>query len=254
MHYGGDDIHFDPGSSCLNILDAGADEPRLAVADDLVRLVQLTETLPQFAAQSTALVCDDAPEEIGDIYRLLLVLWYSAKPVVTGAFSAETLRVMIDLLVAESGSREASAAASARGVRCLPVASAELGRIWRAEPGGSRAVLDGTPDGAVALDVVLDGTPDGAVALDVVLDGTPDGPWPSTSSSVAFILKVDIGFPFWPGCASSPAACGAQDAPDHGRGKGSLRPLRCRLDDTGTDGGASGALDRPDGEDAHDEG
>ena len=107
VHYGGDDIQFDPGSSCLNILDAGADEPRLAVADDLVRLVQLTETLPQFAAQSTALVCDDAPEEIGDIYRLLLVLWYSAKPVITGAFSAETLRVMIDLLAAESGSREA---------------------------------------------------------------------------------------------------------------------------------------------------
>jgi len=107
VHYGGDDIHFDPGSSCLNILDAGAEEPRLAVADDLVRLVQLTETLPQFAAQSTALVCDDAPQEIGDIYRLLLVLWYSAKPVVTGAFSAEALRVMIDLLAAESGGKEA---------------------------------------------------------------------------------------------------------------------------------------------------
>jgi len=107
VHYGGDEVHFDPGSSCLNILDAGAEEPRLAQAADLVRLVQLTETLPQFAAQSTALVCDDAPEEIGDIYRLLLVLWYSQKPVVTGAFSAETLRVMLDLLRAESGGQEA---------------------------------------------------------------------------------------------------------------------------------------------------
>ena len=107
VHYGGDEVHFDPGSSCLNILDAGAEEPRLAVADDLVRLVQLTETLPQFAAQSTALVCDDAPKEVGDIYRLLLVLWYSSKPVVTGAFSAETLRVMLDLLRAESGSQAA---------------------------------------------------------------------------------------------------------------------------------------------------
>ena len=107
VHYGGDDLHFDPGSSCLNILDADAQEPRLAVAEDLVRLVQVTEMLPQFAAQSTALVCDDAPEEIGDIYRLLLVLWHSAKPVVTGAFSAETLRVMIDLLAAEAGGREA---------------------------------------------------------------------------------------------------------------------------------------------------
>jgi trimethylamine---corrinoid protein Co-methyltransferase len=106
LHYGGDAIHFDPGSSCLNILDADAEEPRLALADDLARLVQVTETLPQFAAQSTALVVDDVPEEIGDIYRLLLVLWYSAKPVVTGGFSAETLRVMLDLLAAESGSRD----------------------------------------------------------------------------------------------------------------------------------------------------
>jgi len=107
VQYGGDEVHFDPGSSCLNILDADAEEPRLAQANDLVRLVQLTETLPQFAAQSTALTCDDAPKEIGDIYRLLLVLWYSQKPVVTGAFSAETLRVMLDLLRAESGGQEA---------------------------------------------------------------------------------------------------------------------------------------------------
>jgi len=107
VHYGGDEVHFDPGSSCLNILDADAEEPRLAQANDLVRLVQLTETLPQFAAQSTAMTCDDAPKEVGDIYRLLLVLWYSSKPVVTGAFSAETLRVMLDLLRAESGGQEA---------------------------------------------------------------------------------------------------------------------------------------------------
>jgi len=105
--YGGDEVHFDPGSSCLNILDADAEEPRLAQANDLVRLVQLTETLPQFAAQSTAMTCDDAPKEVGDIYRLLLVLWYSSKPVVTGAFSAETLRVMLDLLRAESGGQDA---------------------------------------------------------------------------------------------------------------------------------------------------
>jgi trimethylamine--corrinoid protein Co-methyltransferase len=105
--YGGDTVHFDPGSSCLNILDADAEEPRLAQAADLVRLVQLTETLPQFAAQSTAMTCDDAPKEIGDIYRLLLVLWYSQMPVVTGGFSAETLRVMLELLRADSGGQEA---------------------------------------------------------------------------------------------------------------------------------------------------
>jgi trimethylamine--corrinoid protein Co-methyltransferase len=63
--------------------------------------------LPQFAAQSTAVVCGDVPKEIGDLYRLFIVLSYSDKPVVTGAFSSKTLQVMIDLLAADCGGREA---------------------------------------------------------------------------------------------------------------------------------------------------
>jgi len=103
VHYGGDDVHFDPGSSCLNILDAETQQPRPSMSADLVRLVQVTEMLPQYAAQSTAMVCNDVPSEIGDWYRLLLVLWYSEKPIVTGAFSAATLKIMIELLAADSG-------------------------------------------------------------------------------------------------------------------------------------------------------
>jgi len=107
VRYGGDDVHFDPGSSCLNILDSETQQPRPAVAADLARLVQVTEELPQFAAQSTAMVCNDVPAEIGDWYRLLLVLWYSKKPVVTGAFSAASLHTLIELLAIESGGRGA---------------------------------------------------------------------------------------------------------------------------------------------------
>lgn len=107
VHYGGDDVHFDPGSSCLNILDAHTQQPRPAVSADLIRLVQVAEKLPQFAAQSTAMVCNDVHQDIGDWYRLLLVLWYSEKPIVTGAFSASSLHTLIDLLAIESGTREA---------------------------------------------------------------------------------------------------------------------------------------------------
>ena len=107
VHYGGDDVHFDPGSSCLNILDPETQQARPAMASDLVRLVQVAEMLPQFAAQSTAMVCNDVPPEIGDWYRLLLVLWYSEKPVVTGAFSASSLHTLLELLALESGGREA---------------------------------------------------------------------------------------------------------------------------------------------------
>jgi trimethylamine---corrinoid protein Co-methyltransferase len=107
VRYGGDDVHFDPGSSCLNILDPETQQARPAMAADLVRLVQVAEMLPQFAAQSTAIVCNDVPPEIGDWYRLLLVLWYSEKPVVTGAFSASSLHTLLELLALESGGREA---------------------------------------------------------------------------------------------------------------------------------------------------
>jgi trimethylamine--corrinoid protein Co-methyltransferase len=107
VRYGGDDVHFDPGSSCLNILDSETQQPRPAMSADLVRMVQVAEMLPQFAAQSTAMVCNDVPQEIGDWYRLLLVLWYSEKPVVTGAFSADSLNTLHELLVIECGGREA---------------------------------------------------------------------------------------------------------------------------------------------------
>ena len=70
-------------------------------------MVQVAEMLPQLAAQSTAMVCNDVPQEMGDWYRLLLVLWYSEKPVVTGAFSASSLHTLLDLLALESGGVEA---------------------------------------------------------------------------------------------------------------------------------------------------
>jgi len=103
VHYGGDQVHFDPGSSCLNILDPDTQQPRPAQSADLVRLVKVAEMLPQMAAQSTAMVCNDVPQEIGDWYRLLLVLWYAQKPVVTGAFSASSLHTLLELLAIESG-------------------------------------------------------------------------------------------------------------------------------------------------------
>lgn len=105
VHYGGDSVHFDPGSSGLNILDPETLEHRPARTSDLVQLVQVTEMLPQYAAQSTAVVCSEVPKAIGDLYRLYLVLLYSNKPVVTGAFSTKTPQAMFDMLAIFSGGR-----------------------------------------------------------------------------------------------------------------------------------------------------
>ncbi|MFO1401228.1 MAG: trimethylamine methyltransferase family protein [Steroidobacteraceae bacterium] len=107
VEYGGGRAHFDPGSSCVSVLDPATLEHRKARAADLVRLVQVTERLEAYEAQSTALVCDDVPTAIADVYRLFLVLWYSAKPVVTGAFTGASTRLMVELLEAECGGAEA---------------------------------------------------------------------------------------------------------------------------------------------------
>ena len=107
VHYGGDDVQFDPGSSGIQILDADTLAHRPALANDLVRLIKTAEMLPQYAAQSTAVVCNDVPKSIGDLYRLFLVLWYSDKPIITGSFNEHTTQVMIDLLALDCGGREA---------------------------------------------------------------------------------------------------------------------------------------------------
>lgn len=110
VRYGAGVVQFDPGSSGVNVLDPATGDHRPSTADDLVRLVRVAEMLPAYAAQSTAIVCNDVPAEIGDLYRLFLVLLGSGKPVVTGAFSPLGTAAMIDLLALDAGGREALAA------------------------------------------------------------------------------------------------------------------------------------------------
>lgn len=107
--YGGNAVHFDPGSSGVHILDPDTNEHRPSYTDDLVKIVKLTESLPQYDAQSTAVICNEIPKPISDLYRLYLVLLYSAKPIVTGAFAIPTLQVMVDMLALFAGSRKALA-------------------------------------------------------------------------------------------------------------------------------------------------
>jgi trimethylamine--corrinoid protein Co-methyltransferase len=106
VHYGGNDVHFDPGSCGVHILDAETGVHRPSYSKDLVKLIKITEVLPQYDAQSTAVVCHDIPEAIGDIYRLFLVLLYSEKPVITGSFSIKTTQIMFDMLIAVSGNQQ----------------------------------------------------------------------------------------------------------------------------------------------------
>jgi trimethylamine--corrinoid protein Co-methyltransferase len=104
--YGGDHVHFDPGSSGVHVLDSGTLEHRPAVTTDLVKIIQVTEMLPQYDAQSTAVVCNDVPTAIGDLYRLYLVLLLSEKPIITGSFSINGLDIMLDMLALFAGGQK----------------------------------------------------------------------------------------------------------------------------------------------------
>lgn len=107
--YGGDAVHFDPGSSGVHVLDPETLEHKSSYTADLARIVKVAEMLPQYDAQSTAVVCNEVPKEIGDLYRLYVVLMHSQKPIVTGAFTNDTLQDMIDMLAIFAGGREALA-------------------------------------------------------------------------------------------------------------------------------------------------
>ena len=103
VRYGSGTVHFDPGSCGVKVLDPETLDRRASTADDLVRIVKVAEMLPAYAAQSTAVICSDVPAEIGDLYRLFLVLLHSSKPIVTGSFQAAGTNRMIELLAIDAG-------------------------------------------------------------------------------------------------------------------------------------------------------
>ncbi|MGA2360985.1 MAG: trimethylamine methyltransferase family protein [Candidatus Aminicenantales bacterium] len=100
---GGDEIHFDPGSAAVSLLDHETQEERKAVTRDLVAFCRLVETLEHIHFQSTGLISSDVPAAIADCYRLYLGLLLSSKPIVTGTFRVESFKPMKDLLVGVRG-------------------------------------------------------------------------------------------------------------------------------------------------------
>jgi len=103
---GGDEVHFNPGSAAVTILDHKTQEERKAVTEDLVKFVRITECLEHIHFQSTGIISSDVPDIISDCYRLYIGLLFSSKPIVTGTFRVEGFKPMYDMLVAVRGSEK----------------------------------------------------------------------------------------------------------------------------------------------------
>ncbi len=98
MTLAGDRVHFDPGSAAIHILDGESGTRRKPTTGDVIDLIRLVDGLPNYAAQSTALLPADVPQEMGDRYRLYLALRYGTKPIVTGTFVKSGFAAMREML------------------------------------------------------------------------------------------------------------------------------------------------------------
>ncbi len=103
---GGDEVHFDPGSAAVTMLDHGTQSERRAATPDVVAFYKLVETLDHFHFQSTGLIASDVPAAVSDAYRLYLGLILSEKPFVTGTFRVEGFGPMKDMLAAVRGGED----------------------------------------------------------------------------------------------------------------------------------------------------
>lgn len=86
-HLGGNNVHFVPGSSGLQVLDHRTGETRLALTRDFVEYVRLCDGLPHIAYLATAFSTSDIEAAVSDAWRLYLCLTNSRKPIVSGAFT-----------------------------------------------------------------------------------------------------------------------------------------------------------------------
>jgi len=118
--FAGDNVYFTPGSAALHVLDPDSGRMRRPSTADYVRYARVVSGLDHIASQSTAFIPADVHAQISDSYRLFLSLLYCEKPVVTGAFTADSFEVMRDLQVAVRGSGEALAQKPLTVFSCCP--------------------------------------------------------------------------------------------------------------------------------------
>ena len=94
-----DEIHYDPGSAAIFILDENSGKIREPIHKDFIRFSKIVDQLPNIEAQSTAIVYSDVSKDAQDWHRLYTAIKYCHKPIVTGTFRKESFSIMKELLM-----------------------------------------------------------------------------------------------------------------------------------------------------------
>lgn len=94
-----DNVHYDPGSAAILILDENSGKTREPTSNDFIRFSKIVEHLKYIEAQSTAFVYQDVDKNAQDWHRLFLALLNCHKPVITGTFRKESFSIMRELLL-----------------------------------------------------------------------------------------------------------------------------------------------------------
>ena len=103
----GDNVHFCAGSVALNILDSVTQAIRKPNLADLIRITSLIETLEHVHFVTGCLMPHDIPAPLQDAYRYYLLMLNTSKPLFSGAFTIDGLRVQIEILkVLQGGDQE----------------------------------------------------------------------------------------------------------------------------------------------------
>lgn len=104
---GDDHVYFDPGSSGIRFLESDGKTAREAVGSDLVKIAKVGEAMSHIDLLATALTPYDIPQNIGDSYRVYVLLKHTTKPFITGAYSVKGMTAIRDLLAVDAGGYEA---------------------------------------------------------------------------------------------------------------------------------------------------
>lgn len=94
-----DNVHFNPGSAAIHILDENTRKRRHGKIQDFIKFSKVVEQLKYIEAQSTAMICQDVPLEAQDWHRLFICLVNCFKPIITGTFRKESFTIMKELLI-----------------------------------------------------------------------------------------------------------------------------------------------------------